>query len=138
MRVNSGSATLYINFRIYSHPRGTRMRKNDMPEDNQEKIRTSQQQKSLEVYCKQLSSALVEAGISQRMFLEGLEHDTSPEFIKAVFRAIGKSKYGKISTADLTTKECSDVYEELNRQSASKGVSIPWPSENELANQQLL
>ena len=102
-----------------------------------EQQRTSKQRNSLELYCKQLSSALVEAGISQAMFVQGLEHDTSPEFIKAVFRAIGKSKYGKMSTSLLTTKECSDVYEELNRQSSAKGVSIQWPSLEELANQQL-
>ena len=104
---------------------------------NIEQQRTSKQRNSLELYCKQLSAALVEAGISQAIFVQGLEHDTSPEFIKAVFRAIGKSKYGKTSTSLLTTKECSDVYEELNRQSCMKGISINWPSEEELANQQL-
>ena len=107
---------------------------NTSPEKKQ---RTLRQNDALHKYCRQLSDALVEAGISQRMFLEGLEHDTSPEFIKSVFRAIGKSKYGKTSTSILSTKECSNVYEELNRQSASKGISIPWPSEDELANQQL-
>ena len=103
----------------------------------EEKQRTLKQNDALHKYCRQLSDALVEAGISQRMFLEGLEHDTSPEFIKAVFRAIGKSKYGKTSTALLSTKEVTDIFDEMNRQVSKFGIVIGWPSIDELANQQL-
>ena len=106
--------------------------------NEQEQQRTIRQNNSLHAYCKMLSMALNEAGISQAMFVRGLEHDTSPEFIKAVFRAIGKSKYGKISTSLLSTKECSDVYEELHRQVSKFGIYIPWPSEQELALQSLI
>lgn len=91
--------------------------------------RTTAQNNALHQYCKLLSEALNEAGISQRVFLQDLEVDNSPESVKAVFRSLGKAKYLKDSTAKLTTKECSDIYEEINRQSSKVGIHIPFPSE---------
>lgn len=97
-----------------------------------EKQRTLKQNKSLHLYCKMLSEALNDAGISQGVFLHGLEVDNSPESIKAVFREIGKTKYLENSTAKLSTKEMTDVWEEINRHIASFGIHIPWPNrENE-------
>src|SRR3990167_4369123 len=93
------------------------------------KQRTLQQNKSLHKYCELLADALNEAGISQALFLKGLEVDNSSESVKVVFRAIGKAKYLKISTVDLTTKEMSEIFDEINRHIALLGIHIDWPSE---------
>lgn len=53
-----------------------------------EKIRTAKQNKALHKFCELLAEACNEAGISQRLFLEGLEVDNSPESVKAVFRGL--------------------------------------------------
>ena len=97
-----------------------------------EKIRSKKQQASLQIYCRKLANTLNEAGISQKVLLEAFEIDNSEESIKSLFREIGRKKYGKTSTAKLTTKECTDVYEEVNRGTSLKGVHEPWPSEEEL------
>jgi len=98
-----------------------------------ERQRSNRQNKALHLYCAHLSEALNTAGISQRVFLRGLEVENSPDSVKAVFRALGKAKYLKGSTKDLTTKECSDLYDEINKQSSKIGVFVPWPSEEELS-----
>lgn len=90
--------------------------------------RTAQQNKSLHLYCEQLSTALNDAGISQKMVLQATELDWSGESIKSLFRSLGRAKYGTISTASLTTKQMTDIYDELNRIVAGFGVHISWPS----------
>lgn len=100
-----------------------------------EEQRTLKQNKSLHKYCEVLSETLNEMGITQEVLVRGLEVDNSPESVKAVFRALGKAKYGKESTADLTTKEISSCYEEFNRHISKLGVYIPWPSEEEIIMQ---
>ena len=98
----------------------------------EEKQRTELQNNSLHKYCELLSEALFEAGITQKKFLEAMnEIHNSPESIKAVFRQYGKEKYGKKSTAGLTTKEISDIYEEFNLNLSKIGIHIPWPSSEE-------
>ena len=78
----------------------------------EKKTRTNQQNKALHLYCEMLYEELSFMGITQKKFLEAMgEVNNSPESIKAVFREYGKVKYGKISTAELTTKEVSDIYE---------------------------
>ena len=94
-----------------------------------EQQRTSQQNKSLHLYCEMLYEELGLAGITQKKFLQAMDEvNNSPQSIKAVFREYGRVKYGKNSTADLTTKEMSDIYEEFNRNLAKIGIHVPWPS----------
>lgn len=100
-----------------------------LPEN--ERKRTTRQNNALHEYCKQLSETLNEAGITQRVFLQGLEVNNSPESVKAVLRELGRAKYGKKSTADWTTKEAVDIYEEINRHTSKIGIYVPWPSEDE-------
>ena len=92
------------------------------------KQRSSAQNNSLHLYCQELSSVLNERGITQEVFVRGLEVDNSPDSVKAVFRELGRVKYGKLSTADLTTKEMSSIYEEFNRHTSKLGIHLPWPS----------
>jgi hypothetical protein len=104
----------------------------DLKETTEERKRTLQQNRALHKYCEILSETLNEAGITQSVLLKGLEVDNSPESVKAVFRALAKAKYKKNSTADLTTKEISDCYEEFNRHTSKIGIYVPWPSEDEV------
>jgi hypothetical protein len=93
------------------------------------KQRTILQNKSLHKYCELLSIALCEAGITQKRFIEAMDEiENSPESVKSVFRAMGKAKYNKISTADLTTKEMNSIYEEFTRNTAKIGIYVKWPS----------
>jgi hypothetical protein len=96
--------------------------------------RTGQQNRALHLWCEMLAQELTFAGISQRVLLEAInEVDNSAESVKSVFRALGKAKYLKSSTAELTTKECSDIYEEFNRNLAKIGIHIEWPSAEQLS-----
>ena len=106
-------------------------------EDKEEKQRTDQQRKSLEVYCREIAQMLNESGITYRVLIQSLDIDNSQENIKDIIRTIGTAKYKKISTADLTTKELQYCYEEFNRIIAKFGVHLPWPSEEEMANSQI-
>ena len=99
--------------------------------------RTDRQNKSLHLYCEQLSQTLNDAGITQKMVLQAIDIDWSADSIKSLFRSLGRAKYGIKSTSELTTKQLTDIYDELNRIVAKFGVHIPFPSEEEIANQQL-
>lgn len=92
------------------------------------KQRTDQQNKAMHHYFFEVSCELNNAGIGMRKFLENFEIDVTPQSVKDVFRAIGKAKYGKESTADLTTTELQGCWEEFNRALGDKAISIPFPS----------
>jgi len=95
----------------------------------EERLRTALQNKSLHLYCTQLSDKLNEAGITYRKFLGAMDEiENSPETVKSVMRQLGKAKYEKKSTTQWTTKECMSMYEETNRNTAKIGIHIDWPS----------
>jgi hypothetical protein len=84
----------------------------------------------LHKYCANLSETLNDAGITHRKFLEIMDEiDNTPETIKAVFRNYGKAKWGKKSTADLTTKEVREIFDEFTRNLSKIGIYVPFPSE---------
>lgn len=92
------------------------------------KPRTPQQNKAMHVYFTEIADILNESGISVQLFLKDFEIDYSKEMIKGIWRAIARSKFGKDSTADLTTKELQEVFEEFNRQVSKHGLHLPFPS----------
>jgi hypothetical protein len=92
------------------------------------KQRTAQQRKAVEVYFREVSMELNNAGIGMANFLKDFEIDVTPQSVKDVFRAIGKAKYGKESTADLTTTELQGCWEEFNRALGWTGLEIPFPN----------
>ena len=95
----------------------------------QNKIRSDQQRKSIEVYCRLLAEKLTEAGISYKKFLELMDDvDNTQETVKAVFREYGRTQYRKNSTTKLTTKECQYIYDEFTRNTGKIGIYVPWPS----------
>jgi len=93
--------------------------------------RTDRQNKSLHLYCEQLSQTLNDAGITQKMVLQAIDIDWSADSIKSLFRSLGRAKYGIKSTAELTTKQLTDIYDELNRIVSKFGVHVPFPSVDE-------
>ena len=103
--------------------------------------RTSQQRKALEVFCRELANELNAQGITQGKFTSALEIDNSQESVKSAFREMGFRKYLANSTADLSTIELQSIYEEVMRVIAMHPEwnvkHIPFPSEEEIANQQL-
>ena len=105
-------------------------------EINKKTPRTSAQNRSLHLYCAELARLLNESGISQSVFYQNIEVDYSMENIKQLFRSIGKRKYGKDSTAKFTTREMSDIYEEVNRHTSNHGIHVPWPSIEEQINKE--
>lgn len=91
--------------------------------------RTSQQNKSLHKYLEELSRELNNAGIDVKVMVKNLRVWSTPEMLKVIFKAIAFEKYQVTSTADLTTKQLTECYEEMNRLTSSVGVAIPFPSQ---------
>lgn len=92
------------------------------------KPRTPQQNKAMHVYFEEVADLLNESGISVQLFLKDFEIDYSKEMIKGIWRRIAEKKFGKESTADLTTRELQDIFEEFNRQVSKHGIHLPFPS----------
>ena len=67
-------------------------------------------------------------------FYKNIDVDYTPESIKNLFRYYANIKYGKKSTTELTTKEMTELYEEVNRHTSKHGVHVPWPSQESLIN----
>ena len=94
-----------------------------------EKIRTLQQNKSLHKYCQELATELNNAGVTMEALIQNLQVDHTMYSVKSIWKAIAKAKFGKDSTATLTTKELQEVYEEVNRMVAGFGIHLAWPSQ---------
>lgn len=96
------------------------------------KQRSLPQNNSLHKFCKDLSDELNSKGITQGQFSVALETDNTPESVKDAFRQMGFRKYLAKSTADLTTTEMSDIYEEIKRVIAFHPEwnlkNVEWPS----------
>jgi hypothetical protein len=95
-----------------------------------EKQRTSQQNKSIHKYFQEVAQELNESGITLDVLLSGLEVDITPHVVKDIFRKIGSVKFGIKSTADLTTKQIQECWEEFNRHLSRPeiAVHVPFPS----------
>jgi len=96
--------------------------------------RTSQQRKSLELWCRLLSEDLNKAGLDQRKVLKpSIAIPWGQESVKQqLFKPILKAMTGLESTADAETGDYSKVYEVLARHLGDKlGVQAPaWPDKN--------
>ena len=88
--------------------------------------RTNQQNKSIHSWFDEVSRELNLAGIDFKVLVESLRVDATPELVKSVFRQIGYAKFEKKSTADLTSKELQECWEEMNRLLSSVGVHCPF------------
>lgn len=97
-----------------------------------EKQRTLQQNKSLHVYFSEVARELNNQGITVDVLLQNMEVDISEHLVKDMFREIGRKKFGKTSTAHLTTKELQECWEEINRHLAPLEIHVPYPSQSGL------
>jgi len=95
-----------------------------------EKIRTMKQNRALHKWCGEMARQLNESGIAISLVFRNIEADYSMELVKALWRAFAKAKYGKDSTTQLTTKEITDIYDEVNRHFSKFGIEhLPFPSQ---------
>lgn len=104
-----------------------------MPTDkNTTKIRTIPQNKALHLWCEAKARQLNESGIALSLVFRNIQADYSMELVKEFWRLFAKAKFGKTSTAQLTTKQLQDVFDEVDRHFAQFGVEhIPFPSQSE-------
>lgn len=94
------------------------------------KQRSSLQNNSLHAFCSDVANQAKENGLTMQTILaQTIEVEPTPELIKSILREIGKTMYGKKSTADWTTKEMTEIYEVFNRFWGEKfGLHCEWPS----------
>lgn len=103
------------------------------PELSDSKTRTSIQNKSLHLYLNKLANVLNDAGIDlravQNAFKEGFSVSCSKDNLKeTVWRPIQNAIFKTSSTKKLSTKQISEVYENVNRFTCERfGVGVPWP-----------
>jgi len=95
----------------------------------EEKQRTLAQNRALHKYCQEVSDVLNESGIAQSVFYRNVEADYTMENIKELWRSFAFTKYGKKSTTELTSKEVTQVFEEVNRHIAQFGLHVGFPSQ---------
>jgi len=96
--------------------------------------RTIQQNKSLHKYCTLLADALNDAGYDMRKTLKPeIDIPWTPQSVKNhLWRPIQMAMYNKESTADLDTKEPSEVHKVLDRHTAERfNISIAFPTNEE-------
>lgn len=98
---------------------------------NYDKTRSLQQNSALHVYCRLLADAMNAAGYNYTITINGKETecDWDGEMVKRfMWKPIQKAITDKESSTEPSTKEYPQVYETLNRYTASKlGISIDWP-----------
>lgn len=101
-----------------------------METEKEKQQRTLLQNKAMHKYFSILAKSLNDAGWDMKSTLKpNVEIPWTEASIKEhLWRPIQKAMLDKTSTADLHTNEMNDVYECLNRHTASKlGVSVPFP-----------
>lgn len=101
-------------------------------QQKQQKQRSQAQNRFLHSSCAEIARELNEKGVSVTDLVREMEADVSPELVKEMWRAYARVKFGKTSTADLTTKEFSDILEEMNRHLSQFGIHIDLPGDENL------
>lgn len=101
--------------------------------NKEEKQRTSAQNRALHSGFQEIADRFNEKGYGVEQVLEimnwGIELSWTKTLVKEVlFKQIEKIMFDKTSTADLTTKEPQEVWENMSRGIAPTGVYVPFPS----------
>ncbi len=97
--------------------------------------RTQKQNRALHLYFTQLAEMLNDAGLDMRTVLKPeIEIPWTPGTIKnQLWRPVQKAYLGKESTTELESPEITKIYEVINRHLAKFGISLPFPSLEELS-----
>lgn len=75
----------------------------------------------------EVADTMIEYGLTLNQVFVDIR--PTKESLKAVFRDIAYKKYGVESTADLTTKQIQEVFEDFAKAiSEETGEPITWPS----------
>ena len=93
-----------------------------------EKQRSLAQNRCLHAYCDDIAREATNAGIEVQAFVKNTGASITPALVKEIWRAIGKVKFGKEHTSELTTKEFIEVYEEVNKHISQWGLEVSFPS----------
>lgn len=98
-----------------------------------DKTRSRQQNSALHVYFGLLATALNDAGYPLVIIInqKETEIDWSGDLVKEfMWRPIQEALKKERSTAKVSTKDYPEIYENLNRHTASRlGISIDWPTQ---------
>lgn len=93
--------------------------------------RTLQQNKSLHLAFQQVADTMIEYGLTMNEVFVDIR--PTKEGIKDMFRTIAERKYGVKSTADLTTKQIQETFQDFAKAiSEETGEPIYWPSNIDL------
>ncbi len=95
---------------------------------NEPKKRTLRQNRAVHKFFNEAACELNARGITMKVLLDTLDVEHTSHSVKSIFRAIGRVKCGKTSTADLTTVELQECFEELARLFAQNGLVMNFPS----------
>ena len=99
-----------------------------------DKVRTHQERKAIEVYCREAAKCCMSAGIDMRAIIQAFRKETEIPvsqylFKEVVYKAMALAQFGVTSTAKLTSTQPYDVYLWCNQFTSKRlGFSIPWPS----------
>ena len=102
--------------------------------------RTLSQNSTLHLYCQQVADECLANGITLKVVVNAVEKFgiyPDAENIKTFFRALGKAKYHKKSTASLTKNELQDIYITLRQAMLNVGIFTEFPSQDSLNAQEL-
>src|SRR3990167_7714803 len=105
--------------------------------EKQKQQRTLKQNDSLHLYFEMWSQALNDAGIPVQVAIKPfMDLQFTPLNIKEIWKVIQRIQLGKEHTAQLTTDEVGKIDREFSKHWAENfGLHVPFPSEDELANQ---
>jgi len=102
--------------------------------DKEKKQRTKAQNRAFHKYFTDLADELNEKGLDMKKVLKP-EIDitwTSSSVKEYLWRATQKIMFNKESTTELNTDEITKIYEVINRFTAGQGVSVAFPSIEEI------
>ena len=107
-----------------------------LPKPKTEKqLRTEQQRKAIEVYCREMANQANDAGYKFSAFIEhkklkGTETPWSQELFKEyVWRPVQQAYLKKTSTTQLKPEEVTVIYDVVNRKMAEiAGISMNFPN----------
>ena len=93
-------------------------------------LRTDQQRKAIEVYCREVAKEMNDAGHSVQETFSAPVSLSQENIKQGMFKVVMKALYpDKTSTTDLETNEVTNVYENMNRITAERyGISMEFPN----------